>query len=76
MKILAILILFISPAFAQQAYSPPDPVFLQRAISSIEAQRNQALTAQAIAEAKLAGAIEELTKTNARIKELEEKEKK
>lgn len=62
--------LLATPAFAQQ---PPDPAFLQRALASIEQQRNQALNAQVVAEARIAALSDELAKANARIKELEPK---
>lgn len=63
------LVLFASPAFAQQ----PDPAFLQKAIAAFQFQRNQALDALAISEAKAAIAAEDLAKAKARIKELEPK---
>lgn len=63
-----LLSLFISaPAFAQQ----PDAVFLQRAITAVQTQRNLAMDAQAVAEAKVATLTDELAKAQARIKELE-----
>lgn len=60
-------------ALAQQA-QPPDPAFLQRALTAMQGQRNQAMDALAISEAKTAGVAEELAKTTARVKELEAKE--
>ena len=60
-----------SPAIAQQA--PPDPAVLQRALSALQAQRNQAMDAAASAEIKAAGLAEDLAKAQARIKELEPK---
>lgn len=69
-KILVLTTIFASTsAFAQQ--QTPDPVFMQRAITSLQAQRNSALDAQIVAEAKLAGVSEDLAKAQARIKELE-----
>jgi len=68
--VLASFILVATPAFAQQ---PQDTAFLQRAISSLQTQRNNALDAQAAAEAKIAGLIDDLTKANFKIKELEDK---
>lgn len=70
--LIALLILLASPVFAQQ----PDPIFLQKAITAVQTQRNLAMDAAAVAEAKLAQATEELTKANARIKELEPKPEK
>lgn len=63
-------LLLASPALGQQA---PDPAFLQRAITAVQTQRNLALDAQAVAEAKVATLIEELAKAQARVKELESK---
>ena len=57
-----------APAFAQQQ---PDPAFLQRALGSMQAQRNQAMDALAVSEAKSAGLADDLAKAQARIKELE-----
>lgn len=70
--LIAVVLLLVTPAAAQQQ-NVPDPAFLQRAIASIENQRNQALSAQVVAEAKAAGLAEELAKANAKIKELESK---
>lgn len=69
--LVAFALFTIAPALAQT----PDSAFLQRALSSLQTQRNSALDAQAVAEAKLAGAVEELTKATAKIKELEDKNK-
>jgi TolA-binding protein len=54
---------------AQQA----DPAFLQRAITAVQTQRNLAMDAQAVAEARVASLTDDLTKAQARIKELEAK---
>lgn len=71
MKRIAILLLLIaSPVAAQQQ---ADSQFLQRAVTAVQAQRNLALDAQAVAEAKAAVLAEELTKAQAKIKELEAK---
>lgn len=68
MKRLVILALFFAtPAQAQQS----DPATLQRLLAAIEAQRNQALTQHAYAEAKAAALTEDLAKAKAQIKELE-----
>lgn len=64
------LVLVSSTAFAQQQ---PDPAFLQKAIVALQAQRNQALDAYAVDEAKIATLNEEIAKANTRIKELEPK---
>lgn len=68
--LIAGLLVFSTPVFAQQ----PDLPFLQRAVGSLQAQRNAALDAQVVAEAKVAGLTEDLAKANARIKELEDKD--
>lgn len=66
-------LVFVSTAsFAQQAQQP-DPAFLQRAINSLQTQRNGALDSAAIAEAKAAGLADDLAKANAKVKELEAK---
>lgn len=70
-KVLLILVLSTSSAFAQQ----PDPAFMQRAIAALQAQRNAALDAQAVSEAKVAGLTEDLNKANLRIKGFEDKDK-
>lgn len=67
--VLISFILAATPAFAQQ----PDAAFLQRAIGTLQTQRNAALDAQAIAEARSAGLADDLNKANAKIKELEDK---
>lgn len=73
-KALLVLMLSTSTAFAQApASNAPDPAFMQRAITALQTQRNSALDAQALSEAKLAGVIEDLNKANTRIKELEAK---
>lgn len=71
-KITLAFLLLTTPALAQQQ-SSPDPAFMQRAISSLQVQRNQAMDAAAINEAKAAGLADDLTKAQARIKELEKK---
>jgi len=68
--ILATLLLAATPAVAQQQ---PDPAFLQRALASMQSQRNQAMDALAVQEAKSVGLADDLAKAQARIKELEPK---
>lgn len=65
-------VLVSSSAMAQQ----PDPAFLQRAVQALQSQRNAALDAQAVAEAKVAGLTEDLARANLRIKGFEDKEPK
>lgn len=66
--IVTLSVIASSAAFAQQQ---PDTALLQRAANAIQAQRNQAMDAAAVAEARAAGLAEDLAKSNARIKELE-----
>jgi hypothetical protein len=68
-KYAVLFFLLIVPAYAQQ----PDVAFMQRAIVSLQTQRNNALDAAAASDAKLAGLTEDLTKAQAHIKELEAK---
>lgn len=69
LRALFLLIALVVPAVAQQ----PDPIFLQRAIAAVQAQRNLAMDAAAVAEAKVVAITEERDKAQARIKELEGK---
>lgn len=59
-----------SASYAEQA----DPAFLQRAVQALQAQRNAALDAQAVAEAKVAGLTEDLNTAKLRIKGFEDKQ--
>lgn len=70
--ILIVALFFATPVFAQQA---PDPAFLQRALSALQAQRNAALDAQAVVEARAAGLTDDLARAQARIKEIETEKK-
>jgi hypothetical protein len=71
MRFLILALLFLAtPALAQQSN---DPLFLNRAISALQQQRNQAWDAAAVAEARAAGLADDLAKANARIKDLEPK---
>lgn len=63
------LLLTIAPAFGQQA----DPAFMLKAITALQAQRNEALDSAATAQARAAVLSDELAKAQARIKELEPK---
>lgn len=64
------LSLLAAPAFAQQQV---DPAMLQRALSAIQIQRNQAFDLAASWEARANGLAEELAKAQARIKDLDPK---
>ena len=70
MKKLAILLTILStPAFAQQQ----DPTeFLQKALTSLQTQRNAALDNQAGAEARLSIATDKISKLEAELKALKE----
>ena len=69
-KLLIVSTLFIpAVAYAQQ----PDATFLQHAVTALQSQRNAALDAQAVAEAKVAGLMDELAKANKQVKELNDK---
>jgi hypothetical protein len=68
-KIIVLAIaLLATPALAQQQ---PSPALLEKAIASIQNQRNNALDALAATEARAAIQAEELAKAKARITELE-----
>lgn len=73
MKILALVIALLfsttTISLAQQA----DPAFLQKALGAMQSQRNQAMDALAVSEAKAQMAADQITKEQARIKELEDK---
>lgn len=69
LRSLLLLLALGTSALAQQ----PDPIFLQKAIAAVQTQRNLAMDTAAVAEAKVAQLTEELTKAQARIKELEDK---
>lgn len=75
MKMRALFTLFllcISPAAAQQPQpKQDDPAFMQRALTALQAQRNQALDYAAVEAARVAALTEELGKAQTRIKELE-----
>lgn len=66
-----LVIVFAVTGMGVRAQQAPDPVFLQHAITAVQTQRNLAMDAQAVSDAKLAALTEELTKAKARIKELE-----
>ena len=65
--------LLVTPAFAQQAQQPPDPEFMQKAISVLQQQRNTALDSAAALEAKVQQLNEKIMKLEAEIKDLKEK---
>lgn len=57
----------VTHASAQQR---PDPVFLEKALTSMEVQRNSAMNAHAATEARLAIANEEIARLKAEIEKL------
>ena len=65
-----------NPALAQQPQQPPDPVLLQKLIGSLQVQRNQALDAAAVAEARAVMANDELAKAQAAAKDAKPKDEK
>lgn len=69
LKIILLLLLLSSTASAQQR----DAATLDRILAAVESQRNQALTQHALAEARIIELTGDMAKTQARIKELEEK---
>jgi hypothetical protein len=58
------VILLVSPAFAQQQ---SDPAFVQRIIGPLQQQRNNALDAAAVAQARADQLAEELEKLKAQL---------
>lgn len=66
-----IALLLSSPVFAQQ--QQPEATDLKRVINALYQQRNSAMDQQLNAEVKAAATADELTKAQARIKELEAK---
>ncbi|MHB8268227.1 hypothetical protein [Bradyrhizobium sp.] len=72
-SIIVLLALFTATSVAAAQQQPPDPIVMQRALNSLQAQRNQAMDAAAAQEVRAAGLAEELAKAQARLKELEPK---
>jgi len=65
--IAAFAVVLMPYALAQQR---PDPAFLEKALTSMEAQRNSAMNAHAATEARLALANEEIARLKAEIEKL------
>ena len=63
--LIALGLLLGSPAFAQQQPPPADPAMLHRVINALVQQRNAALDATALAEARAAQLAEEIQKLKA-----------
>jgi hypothetical protein len=70
---LIVVIAILALASAASAQQAPDPAFLQRAVTAIQTQRNQALDVAAAQQARADGLADDLAKAQARIKELEPK---
>jgi hypothetical protein len=76
-----ILLLALIPAFAgtgaafaqQPQQQPADPAFMQKAIQALQTQRNQALDAQAVVEAKAMQLADEVAKLKTELDELKKK---
>lgn len=70
--IVAVSLLLATGAFAQPQ-PPPDPVFLARALSALQAQRNAALDAQVVAEARAAMLADDVAQLKAKLDEMTKK---
>lgn len=66
--VISLGLLLTSPAFAQT----PDPAFMNKALASIQQQRNSAMDAAASAEARVALLQDELNRMAAKIKSMED----
>ena len=69
--ILILTLICTSTAFAQQG--PPDPAFLQKAITALQQQRNSVMDQLAATQAQFEMTKDELAKVQAHVKELEDK---
>jgi Ni/Co efflux regulator RcnB len=58
-------------ATASNAQQQPDPAFLQRALTALQTQRNQALDMAAAQQARADGLTDDLAKAQSKVKELE-----
>jgi uncharacterized protein (DUF342 family) len=67
-KLILAIVVFASPALAQQPQS--DPASLQYLIASLQKQRNMSMDAAALADARLSQLMDELQKVNAQVKQL------
>ena len=66
-------LLVIAFLFPAAAYADDNSDFLQKAIASLQTQRNNAMDSLAGVEAKLAISNDQLVKANEKIKDLEKK---
>ena len=67
----AVALLLAIPALAQQP--PPDPAFMQKAIVALQVQRNAALDAQVVAEARAAQLSDEVAALKKQIEDAKPK---
>lgn len=72
MKKLLLVLVLVAPSVAVSAQQA-DPVFLQRALTVMQSQRDQAMNALVMVEVNVVELKDELAKTKARMKELEPK---
>lgn len=73
MKNICAAVVLVLVSTAAKAEQQDKSELLQRALSVIQSQRNQAMDVAAQAEVRAASLAEELVKAQARIKELEQK---
>jgi hypothetical protein len=73
MIVLAFVALLMTTSAFAQPQLPPDPAFLQKAITALQQQRNDALDRQAGSEAKASQLAEENAKLKAENEELKKK---
>ena len=62
--------LLVGSAHAQQPAPPPDPAFMQHALSALQAQRNQAMDNLAASEATSAMATEQIGAARGQVSKL------
>lgn len=68
--LIAIMLMLPVSTIAQQPAVQPDPAFLQKAIVTLQSQRNTALDAQAVSEARASMLNEQLESANKTIEAL------
>jgi hypothetical protein len=71
MRVILILTAILLMSMEAHAQQQPDPAVLQRLLASTQAQRNQFLDALTAASVRVEVLTDDLTKAQARIKELE-----
>lgn len=70
---IAIALMLMVPALAQQPAPQADPAFMQKALTALQAQRNAALDGQAAAQAQAAMLTEEVATLKKQIEDLKPK---